>query len=135
MTGLTLVRAALETALAAISPALATAWQNVPYTPVNGTPYQRVYLLPVEPDNPTMGRFATERGVFQVSLYYPLDTGAAAAEARAELIRDTFYRGASFASGGLTTVIERTPEIAPALIADDRFVVPIRVRFYAHRET
>ncbi|MFA9200503.1 MAG: phage tail terminator-like protein [Cypionkella sp.] len=134
MTGLTLIRAALETALAAMSGNLATAWENVPYTPVPGTPYQRVYLLPVEPDNPTIGRFTTEKGVFQVSLYYPLDTGSAAAAARAELIRDTFYRGASFTSGGLTTIIERTPEIAPALTLDDRFVVPVRVRFYAHRE-
>lgn len=129
------VRAALETALAAVSPALATAWENVPYTPVNGTPYQRAYLLAAEPDNPEMGRMATERGFFQVSLFYPLDTGPSAAMARAELIRATFVRGASFTASGVTTTVERTPEIAPAMIEEDRYHLPVRIRFYAHHST
>lgn len=133
MSGIVSIRAALEVALAAMSPALATAYENVPYAPVNGTPYQRVRLLPVDPDNPTMGRFVTERGVLQVSLYYPLDAGPAAAATRAELIRATFYRGASFTADGETVIVESTPTIAPALIADDRYVVPVRVPFYAHR--
>lgn len=129
------VRQALETALAGMSPALATAWENVPYTPVNGTPYQRVYLLAAEPDNPEMGTMATEKGFLQISLFYPLDTGPAAAMARAELIRATFIRGASFAASGVTTTIERTPEIAPAMIEEDRYHLPVRVRFYAHHAT
>jgi len=31
------IRAALETALAAITPAMSTAYENAPFTPVNGT--------------------------------------------------------------------------------------------------
>lgn len=129
------VRNALETALNAMSPALATAWENSPYTPVNGTPYQRVYLLAAEPDNPEMGGHVTERGFLQISLCYPLDAGPNAAMTRAELIRTTFPRGAAFTASGITTQIERTPEIAPALIEDDRYVVPVRVRFFAHHAT
>lgn len=129
------VRNALETALNGISPSLATAWENSPYTPVFGTPYQRVYLLAAEPDNPEMGRHVVERGFLQVSLAYPLDDGPGAAMTRAELIRSTFYRGAAFTASGITTQIERTPEIAPAQIEDDRYVVPVRVRFFAHHAT
>jgi len=129
------VRNALETALAGIAPAIPIAWENTPYTPVSGTPYARVYLLAAEPDNPEIGGMATERGFMQVSLCYPLDTSPGAAMARAELIRATFPRGAAFSASGVTTQIERTPEIAPAMIEDDRYVVPVRVRFFAHHAT
>jgi Bacteriophage related domain of unknown function len=126
------IRAALETALLAMTPAIATAPENTPYTPTVGVPYQRIYLLAAEPLNPEMGTHTTERGFLQVSLAYPLNTGPAAATARAELIRDTFYRGRSFVSGGVTTIIEKTPEIAPAMIEADRYVLPVRIRFFAN---
>jgi len=129
------VRAALETALADITPAIALAWENTPFVPVNGEPYARVYLLAAEPDNPEMGRHVIERGFLQISLAYPLDDGPSAAMTRAELIRSTFYRGAAFTASGITTQIERTPEIAPAQIEDDRYVIPVRVRFFAHHAT
>lgn len=126
------VRQALEAALAAMSPALATQWENTVYVPVDGTPYQRVYLLAAQPDNPEMGGHVTERGFLQISLCYPLDAGPNAAMTRAELIRSTFKRGDAFTASGITTQIERTPEIAPAMIEEDRYVLPVRVRFFAH---
>lgn len=126
------VRRCLEEALEAMEGPIATAWENVPFTPVDGTPYQRVFLLAAEPDNPEMGRFTQERGFMQISLAYPLGEGPGAALARAELIRSTFKRGSTFAASGITTTIEKTPEISPALIEDDRYVVPVRVRFFAN---
>lgn len=126
------VRAALETGINGLSPALATAWQNHPYSPVNGTPYQRVTMLPATPDDIEMtGKKYLEVGVMQIDLLYPLDNGAGAAEARAELVRDTFYRGASFTSGSVTVDITRTPEISPGAPVEDRFMVPVRVRYSA----
>lgn len=128
-----LVRAALEVALNAMSPSLATAWENAPYAPISGTPYQRVNLLLAEPDNPEMGgHLHTERGYLQVSLAYPLNAGPGTATARADLIRSTFYRGRSFTSGAITVHIEKTPEIAPGRVEEDRFVIPVKVRFFAH---
>ena len=49
------IRALLESRLAAITPALATAFENFPFTPINGTPWQRVNLMAAQPLNPTMG--------------------------------------------------------------------------------
>lgn len=126
------IRAALEAALAAMTPALATAWENAPYTPVVNTPYQRVYLLAADPLNPEMGTHTIERGYLQISLAYPLNTGPATAGARAELIRDTFYRGRSFTAGGVTVIVEKTPEVSPAIIEADRYVLPVKVRFFAN---
>lgn len=129
---LVLVRQALEVALAAMSPALATAWENAPFTPVDGTPYQAVFLMPVRPEHAEIGRAYTERGYLQINLNYPLDAGPSAAAMRAELIRSTFYRGRSFTADEVVTHIEETPEIGPGRTEDNVYFLPVKVRFYAH---
>ena len=126
------VRQALETALSGISPAVDVAWENHPYTPVTGTPYQAAALLVAEPDNPEIGGGYMERGIFQINLNYPLNTGPGAAEARAEVIRATFPRGASFTADGITTNIERTPEIGSGRTEEDRYFLPVKIRFFSH---
>lgn len=126
------VRAALETAVLAMSPALSTAMENVPFTPVQGTPYQRVNVLFSEPGNQEYGGNYQELGYMQLTLFYPLETGSGAANARAELIRQTFKRGASFANSGLTVVIERTPEIKAGFNDGSFYVLPVKVRFYSN---
>lgn len=127
------VRVALETAVGAMQPALLTAWENRSYSPTPGVPYQAIHLLPAEPMNSEIGNARhTESGIFHIRLCYPKGTGSAAAIARAELIRSTFYRGATFSSSGVTVHVETTPEIAPGRVEEDRYVVPVRVRFYAH---
>ena len=126
-----LIRQALETKLGTISPALATAYENVQFKPTNGTAYQAVYVLFAQPDNRETGRQYVARGFMQVSLFYPQGGGAEPATSRAELIRSTFYRGLSLTNGGVTVTIERTPEILPGRNDDDRFVLPVRIPFYA----
>jgi len=124
-------RAALETALNGMT-ALATAWENSPYTPIAGTPYQQVHILFADPDNLEYGRRHRELGYMQVKLMYPLQVGTATVAARAELIRTTFYRGASFTSGGVTVIVEKTPEVGSGQVEGDRWAVPVRVRFFAN---
>lgn len=129
---ITHIRTALETALNGMSPALATAWQNIPYAPIISTPYQRVNLLTAEPDNRVFGASYTEAGYMQVDLCYPQSVGAGAVEQRIELIRTTFKRGTTFLNGGITVTISTTPELAPAYLDGDRFVRPVRIRFHAY---
>jgi hypothetical protein len=126
---ITAIRATLETALDGMTPAIQTAWQNAPFTPVVGTPYQRVSLLLAEPDNQEKGAGFQEQGFLQVDLCYPQSVGANTAEARAELLRTTFKRGTSLANGIL---ISHTPEIKPAYNDGDRFVIPVRIRFHTY---
>lgn len=126
------IRRALEAAVAGMTPALAPKYENHTYTPVSGTPYQRLTLLPQRPQNDEIAGNYTQRGDLQVDLFYPADnTGPAAAEARAEAIRAAFYRGRALTSGGVTVTVWNTPEIGTAYEDADRFVVPVFIPFFA----
>ena len=128
-----LIRAALETALNGMTPALATAFENNAFTPpASTTPYQMAFMLFAAPENPDMGRGITrERGIFQVTLCYPLQAGDGAARARADLLRATFYRSATFTIGAVKVIMERTPDVGAGSVSGDRWVVPVRCRFFA----
>ena len=125
------IRAALETALAVMSPALATAWENTAYTPTAGTPYQRVSMTFAEPVNTEYGRGFQQGGLFIVSLCWPQGAGMAEIGARIELLRATFFRGAAFTSDGLTATVARTPLILAAILEGDRYVTPVQIPFLA----
>lgn len=127
------IRAALETHLAAITPMLDIAPENGAYVAVTGIPYQRIHLLPARPVNPELGGVVIqESGFMQVDLCYPLLSGPVAAAARAELVRDAFPAGSSYLNSGVVVIIEETPEIAPAIYEPDRYVVPVRVRYFSN---
>ena len=129
------VRTAIEIALYAMTPTLLTAWENQEFTPpAAGTAWQEVRFMLNEPDNSAMGpSYYQERGVMQVALHYPPGAGPHAAGARAELLRTTFARGATFINGGVTTLIEKTPRIGQGVLDSVRreWVVPVFIRFKA----
>lgn len=104
------IRAALETRLNDLAPAISTAWENVEFTPVVGTPWQRVNILWASPENTTLGcnrRF--ERGIFQVTLNYPTNKGASAIDDRVNLLITHFRRGLAMTHSGQTVRITSTP--------------------------
>lgn len=130
-----IVKQLLETALAAILPALPTAWQNVPFErPVN-QPWQKADVLFAAPENPEVGNsFYREQGIFQISLFYPLNVGLGVGLARAQLIRSLFYRGSSFTNGAITAIIAQTPEIDSGASDETHWMLAVKCRFYANIE-
>jgi hypothetical protein len=126
------IRKALEKRLAAMPAALSTAYENVTFNPVAGTPYQRANLLPNTPDNAVQGgKMYFDRGIFQVTLCYPMGAGPNAAESKAQAVRDWFWRGTSLVEGSVTVHVTNTPRISPALIDGDRFCIPVSVSYQA----
>jgi hypothetical protein len=125
-------RQALEVRLAALTPALDTAWENVVFAPKDDEPFQEVRLLPNDPDNASLGgAYYRERGILQIEMAYPLQKGAKAAQDRAILTQNHFKRGTVLTAGGVNVTVETTPAIGPGFIAHDRWRVPVSVRWYA----
>jgi hypothetical protein len=126
------IRAALETALGAMSPALSIAYENVAFTPTTGTPYQAANVLFARPVNNEISANYRQDGFLQVTVRYPINAGSGAATARAELIAATFKRGATFTAAGIRVTITDQLEVMPGYVDGDRWAVPCRSRFTAH---
>lgn len=125
-----LIRKALEVRLAALAPALATAWENAAFTPTTGVPYQRVNLLANTSTAPAIDQQTiVERGIFQVTLCYPAGAGPASATARAELLRGHFPAGLVLTAGGVKVRISAPPSIKGALTGDGLYAVPVSIPF------
>ena len=115
-----------------MSPALATAWCNASYTPpAVSVPYQTAWMKYATATNREMGRRYEETGFLHINLLYPLQYGDATARARGELIRQTFYCGKTFASGGQTVAISGTPSIEGGEAEGTRWRVIVKIPFHA----
>jgi hypothetical protein len=126
------IKKLLELQLNTVASPLDTAWENAPFVPKQGTPWQRVTLLPATTENPTLGdQFKMERGVLKVSLFYPEKSGAQAAMIRAEAIRLIFARGLSLIDGTVRVKIETHPYINPGFAEDGWYLLPVSVPFIA----
>lgn len=126
------IKQALEVRLSELPSLLPTSWDNKPL-PMTSDPHQRVNFLPAPPENPTMGdSFRREVGVMQITLSYPTNIGAGTALAMAVTLQAWFPRGSSFVANGITTTIQRTPEIGPGRTVNDRYLVPVSIRYFAN---
>jgi hypothetical protein len=130
----TLIRRAYEGRLAtwaaARSPALPVSYENVPYTPTTGATFLRAYVLPATTDAPDLaGTLRTYRGVFQISVTCPINTGAGAALGIADELAALFVVNARLTSGAIT-VQQITPcSIAPALQDETHYIVPVSFQY------
>jgi hypothetical protein len=126
------IKRALERKLMQITPAIATAFENVAFTPVAGTPYQRVVVSPSKTVNPTFGSdYYREIGELQIFLAYPTGKGSTEALTRAALIQDHFKRGMELQEGAVTINFFHTPKVQGSLLTADRLVVPVIVPYDA----
>lgn len=129
---MTLIQAALEKHLLSLTPAIATAYENKSYEPAAGIPYQRLHHLLNEPlDIDLEANTVQERGLFQVSLFYPLDVGRVLAMARALAIRNHFRPVQYLHEGSVRVDINDTPRIARGMPDGDRWHVAVTVRWSA----
>lgn len=130
------IRAAYESRLAtwaaARTPALRVQYENVPFTPVQGETFLRAYLLPAKTANlDVQGALTVWTGVFQVSVYAPINGGSGAALGIADELAALFVPNARLTQAGLT-VQQVTPcSVAPALQDATNYVVPVSFQYRA----
>lgn len=127
---LSLIRQALEDALADVAPEIETRLRNAPGNPPDDEPYQIVDLLMAQPGNDEYGASYAAEGVLHITLAYPTGKGSGPTERRAQALIDAFYRGRALVAGGLVISITRTPWVLPSIIDGDRYLTPVRVTFH-----
>lgn len=133
---LPLIQSALEQRLAALAPVMATAYENASFTPVTGTPYQRINMLVNRPvDHAVTMDVTEERGIFQVSLFYPQGTGRGAAQARAEMIKALFKPPLTLTNGAVKVEINKTVHIGSGMPDGDRWMVPVSIYWQSFQAT
>lgn len=116
-----------ERLLSNVSPVLPTAFEGVSFNPPS-TMYQSCFLKINPPTDPTWpAGYHRENAVFTVFVLDIKGQGTATALARAELIRDTFYKGRTFIEGTTRIHILETAQITGSAVLNDRIVVPILI--------
>ena len=127
-----IIQSALEKRLLTLAPQLPTAWQNEVFKPTTGQPWQRVDHLINAPRDMALERtLRMDRGIFQVTAYYPIGTGRLAAMQRAELIRDHFAPVLMLTEGAVRVDIVDTPRIASPMPDEAWWAVPVSVYWSA----
>ena len=118
---------AIRRRLAALTPALSTAFEGVPFVPPTGM-YQRLQFVINPPTDPVFGAgYHRENIQVQIFVADKLDVGTAGAIARAQELRDWFYKGLTLTESGVRMHVLRTPQIAGATVAGDRVIVPVLI--------
>lgn len=125
------IRRAFEKALKSLDPSFPTAYENVSFNPTKDVPYQRVQLVPLEPENPTMGdNYHREVGEFQIFLCYPLNKGLQDIYSKAESIKSFFNRGKTIPENDIEVIVRTTPSISGGITVNDRYILPVRIEYY-----
>ena len=121
---------AFEEAINAISPTIATAYENVSFTPTINVPYQQLYDIPSSNNHLFIDNSEFEGlGIFQITLRYPSGKGTKDAFNRAELYVSSFPVGRKLTKNGDTITVLQTPQIDVLGVDGDRYVVAVSINY------
>lgn len=127
------IRNALFSHLATLSIGLPVAWPGEAYQPPAGA-YLKADWLPNRTSGDFMANDSTQEhmGLLQVTVMVPSGSNAqATATGHADSIATHFARGTVIDLSGLRVRIDQPPSVAPAVIEQDRFGVPVTIRYRA----
>lgn len=128
------ISAALEKRLGSLSPAIATVYENESFEPTPGVAYQRAELIPNKPVDHAITFDVLElRGLFQITLCYPLGEGRGAAGAQAHATAEHFAPLLNLTEPGWRISITSTPRVSAGVPLEGRWVVPVTVEWRAFK--
>lgn len=128
------VRAILESRLAtwAASKPIRVQYENVPFTPQAGETHLRASLLPAETISVDLkGDHRGYRGVFQVSIVRPINSGSGPALDIAAELNQQFPVNGRYTNGAVTVQVITPASAAPALQDESTYIVPVSFQYRA----
>lgn len=129
------IQNAFSIKLNSINPTIATAYENVPFTPTSNVPYQELSLLPSYNDSEYINdKQYISYGLVQITLKYPTTKGSKDILDRVKLYMNNFVRGDTLTNGGISIKIRSTPVAVNLGTIGDRFVYAISINYKAFYE-
>lgn len=129
------IKTAFEIKLNSITPTIATAYENVPFSPTNNVPYQELSLLPSYNDSEYINdKQYISYGLVQITLKYPTTKGSKDILDRVKLYMNNFVRGDTLTNGGISIKIRSTPVAVNLGTIGDRYVYAISINYKAFYE-
>lgn len=125
------VQAALDTKLKTLS-GTPVAFPNVPYKPQAGTIYVRASFLPTETVQVSLGATGKDEtnGIYQIDVVAPRGSGR---PQLLDTVADLFKRGTVLTYNSINVRV-RSVSMAPAILDDEWYFVPISVNFQTYTE-
>ena len=117
-----------------LSPAVSLAMPNVPFAPVTGETYMRASVMFADTNQPALSHDSHRRfqGIFQVSVFAPLDEGPVKAAVIADLVADQFARGTRLTDNDLIVEIgPAPPTINTPIKEEERWHQPCSIPWFA----
>lgn len=129
----TIIRAALEKRLNALSGIPAIAWENVHFDPTIGTPHVKCNITVLDRRAASIGADALTRheGIFYIDIFRPENEGPQAGDTLAESIATWFKHGTILTESGKQIHILKAQRYQ-SQPADSWYMIPMTVQWYAY---
>ena len=104
------------------------AWENTKFTPPQSGIYLEEDFLPAENEDIfVQGTKAVRRGIYQVTVVYPLDKGTQAARSLADNIAEAFPNNAVLAAGPL--FVNGFADVFSGIPDDTAYRIPVSIPY------
>ena len=108
---------------------LPVAWENTPFTPPPTGIYLEEDFLPAETEDVFIqGSAPVRRGVYQVTVVYPIGRGTQAARALADDIADMFPNNAVLAQPG-PLFVNGFPDVFNGIVDSTAYRIPVSIPY------
>lgn len=127
-----MIHKALDTRLeqAAQQAGVPVAWENVPFAPPSSGVYLEADYLPADNQDFTIQGTATlRRGVYQVTVVYPIDSGSQAAEKLAAAIVEAFPNNLVIPTDETPVYVNGEPSVFSGIRDGTAYRMPVSIAY------
>lgn len=106
-------------------------WENVSFTPPQGSEWMSVHFMPADENADTLGDHGSDRndGLFQITLHYPVGVGEGTSRQTIDQLRTCFRPRTLLHEGQSVTILSRSRGSAKT---GNFYAIPFTVRWKAN---
>ena len=126
------IKVALDKAIGLLSGDIQTEYENIAFTPTAGTPYQQLHFLPAPSTSIEIsGEASIHRGIYQITLKYPVNKGVNPPLDKAESIIKAFPKSRVLVEND-TVVICESPTYRKLGVDGDRYIYAVSIEYKSY---